>query len=80
VIAGGLSDPVLELLIGVVGFIVFVGLILGYLLTRQETDPKHRRLRMGVFVERDRGQSEQPWPDFDRTAELPSSVRDKESE
>jgi len=79
VIAGGLSDPVLELLIGVLGFLVFVGLILGYLLTRQETDPKHRRLRMGVFVERDRGQTEQPWPDFDRTAELPSSLK-KEDE
>ena len=76
----GFSDPVLELFLGIVGVLLLVGLLCGFFLVRKEMDPLHRRWRFGVFVERDlsRNEEEPPWPDPERTVELPSSVREKE--
>ena len=42
-------------------------------------DPRRHHWRIGFFVEREDERSDkEPWPDYEQTAELPSSVRREE--
>jgi hypothetical protein len=55
------------------GWLIFVMLVIVWSLLRRPPNPLIRRLRLGVFVERDRDKppEESPWPEGENTKELP---------
>jgi hypothetical protein len=57
---------------GIAGWLIMVALVIIWSLLRRPPDPRVHRLRLGVFVERDREEPEPPWPEGD-TKEFPPS-------